>query len=246
MADVNVPVVGKVKSTYLYVGGAIVAGIVGYAWWNNKQNAGGDYLGASPDDYGVSDYDSPLGNTGTNSTGNYDETDDNAITTNSQWTQACVETLTSYNFDAGLVSIALGKYLGRQGLTESEVDVVRAAIAAHGPPPVGGPYPINNALPNTPDTPPDSSAKPQTPRLHHVSAVGRNLILQWYPTSNTQSYIVYWSGGSKGSKSGIRETSYTIQGVKPGARYYLSVASVNAAGKRSGSTSNVVSVVSKK
>ncbi len=151
---INVPGLGPTKSAYVYAGGALVAGIVGYAWWKNSQNQPTDFVGASPDDFGVSDYDSPLGNTGTNSGGSYDSTDPDAIRTNAQWTAFAIEKLATYNYDAAVVSSALGKYLARQGLTEAEVGIVQQAIAVAGNPPVGGPYPITNALPSNPATKP--------------------------------------------------------------------------------------------
>jgi len=152
MADtINLPGLGQTRAVYVYAGGALVVGIVGYAWYkNNQANANTDFVGASPDDYAVGDYDSPLGNSGANSTGNYDATDPDAINTNAKWTAFAVEKLSSYNYDAALVASALGKYLSRQGLTEAEIGIVQQAIAVAGPPPIGGPYPITNALPTNP------------------------------------------------------------------------------------------------
>lgn len=174
---INVPGLGPTKSVYVYAGGALVVGIVGYAWWKNSQNQPTDYVGASEDDFGVSDYDSPLGNSGANSTGNYDSTDPDALTTNAKWTAFAVEKLSTYGWDAGLIATALGKYLARQGLTEAEIDIVRAAIAAAGPPPIGGPYPINNALPvPTPTNP--------TPETRSYS--GGNHVMVWIDDTNNQ------------------------------------------------------------
>lgn len=155
MADtINVPGLGQTKATYVYVGGALVVGIVGYAWWKNAQaSANADFVGASPDDYATGEYDSPLGNSGGNSTGDYDSTDPKSITTNAQWTSFVVEKLSTYGYEAGTVASAVGKYLARQGLTEAEISIVQQAIAVAGPPPVGGPYPITNALPTPTPTP---------------------------------------------------------------------------------------------
>jgi hypothetical protein len=152
MADtINLPGLGPTKATYVYAGGALVIGIVGYAWYQNqKATANADFVGAQPEDYATGEYDSPLGNSGGNSTGDYDSTDPNAIRTNAQWTAFAVEKLSTYNYDAATVASALGKYLARQGLTETEIGIVQQAIAVAGPPPIGGPYPISNALPNNP------------------------------------------------------------------------------------------------
>lgn len=162
MADtINVPGLGPTKSVYVYAGGALVLGIVGYAWWKNAQSsAPTDYVGADPDDFGVTDYDSPLGNSGTNSTGSYSAVDPGAIDTNGEWTLAAHEYLTNTGYSSVAVLTALGKYLARQGLTEEQVNIVQGAIAAFGPPPVGGPYPITNALPGEPDPDPDPDPEP--------------------------------------------------------------------------------------
>jgi len=148
MADtINVPGLGPTKSVYVYAGGALVVGIVGYAWWKNSQNQPTDFVGASADDYGVGDYDSPLGSTGGNSTGNYTSIDPEAIDTNPEWVAAAIDRLSDRGYDAGLVTATLGKYLARLALTEAEIAIVHAAIAVAGTPPVGGPYPITPAVP---------------------------------------------------------------------------------------------------
>ncbi len=155
MADtMKVPVIGETKTVYLYGAGALVAGMAGYAWWKKGKDSPTDFVGASPDDYGVGDYDSPLGDTGTNSTGNYTSVPEGTITTNAQWTQKAVETLDGYGFESSTVLTALAKYLAREGLTEAQITIVQAAIAAVGLPPVGGPYPITAALPPPATVPP--------------------------------------------------------------------------------------------
>ena len=160
MADtIKVPGLGPVKATYVYVGGALVVGIVGYAWWKNSQQQPTDFVGASPDDFGVGDYDSPLGSSGGNSTGNYDSTDPEAIDSNAKWTVFAVEKMAQLGYnDTASVTAALAKYLARKGLTEVEIGYVQAAIAVAGLPPVGGPYAITPALPvptpSNPDPPP--------------------------------------------------------------------------------------------
>jgi hypothetical protein len=150
---VNLPGLGPVKSTYVWAGGAAIVGIAGYAWWQySKNQQPADFVGASPDDFGVTDYDSPLGSSGTNSTVNVSQLDPAAIDTNAKWTIDAADKLSDRGYDSATVVAALGKYLQRKGLTEAEILIVQAAIAVSGPPPVGGPYPITNALPNPPST----------------------------------------------------------------------------------------------
>lgn len=153
MADtVDVPVVGKIKNQWVWAGGALVTGVVAYAWWRKKNSTPTDFVGASPDDFGATDYNSPLGNSGTNSTGDFSTGTGDIITTNGQWTTKAVDLLASYGWDASTVATALGKYLARKGLTEDEITIVNAARAAVGDPPVGGPYPVTVALPPPPST----------------------------------------------------------------------------------------------
>lgn len=171
----NIPAIGKVKTTYVWVGGALVAGIVGYAYWKKSQEAPTDFVGASPDDFGATDYDSPLGSSGGNSTGQFTSVDPDAIDTNGEWTQAAIEKLTSYGWESTAVATALGRYLSRQGLTEEQVTIVQAALAAFGPPPVGGPYPITNALP----PPPSGNNPPPTNTPVHVIAYEGNNVDTW-------------------------------------------------------------------
>lgn len=173
---INIPGLGPTKAVYVYAGGALVVGIVGYAWWKNSQSQPTDFVGADPDDYAVGDYDSPLGNTGGNSSGSFTSVDPAAIDTNSEWTQYAIEKMSNVGWEAGSVSAALGKYLSRQGLTEDEIRIVQTALAVAGPPPVGGPYPITNALPN-----PNPNNIPET-----ATFSGGNHVLPWINKLNDQ------------------------------------------------------------
>ena len=158
---VKVPGLGNVKTVYVVGGVAVVIGVVGYAYFARSASANEDYVGASEDDYGVSDYDSPLGNSGGNSTIDVDN-DPDLITNNAQWTVKAIDYLTTAGFDPLMSSVALGKYLGRLALNKTEVDAVLAARAAIGEPPVGGPYPIKEALPDPPTQNPPTNNPPPT------------------------------------------------------------------------------------
>lgn len=150
MADtVDVPQVGPVKRQWLYVGGALVVGIVGYAWWRRSQAAGlvvdpatgslggGPYANPNPDASGSDLVDTPGG----------------PPTTNEEWTQRVVEDLGAIGTDPGFVAATLGKYLGRQQLTTDEATLVRTAWAYRGRPPVNPPEIIPATSGSTPGTP---------------------------------------------------------------------------------------------
>lgn len=61
-----------------------------------------------------------------------------AITTNAQWSQEALTTLTSQGYTGTQVLAALGLYLTGGALPSSDVSIVQAAIAAEGYPPVAG------------------------------------------------------------------------------------------------------------
>lgn len=220
------------------IGGAIAAGVLAYAYYKSA-DAGTPV--ADPLEAAVDEYDSPLGNSGGNSSltspGNVDE---GSIRTNADWTNKAVETLQGAGWEGSAIYTALGKLLAFKTLSPFEADIAQAAKAAVGEPPVGGPYPIKEGLPT-----PDTSAKPSAPRLHHVNTTKTAAILQWSAADGAASYTVYQSGGKTVAK-GVKETSFTVSNLKPGTRYSFSVASVNSANVRSSATSNVVTVTTKK
>jgi PASTA domain len=59
--------------------------------------------------------------------------------TNAQWTQAAVSALTPQGYTGQQVLGALAPYLAGQPLTQDQINVVQAAIAVEGYPPVDGP-----------------------------------------------------------------------------------------------------------
>jgi len=155
---------------------------------------------------------------------------------NGQWVQAVIEYMVGNNLieEPAQLSSALGKYITGSYVTDSEVALINQAIAVQGFPPVASPngYPPSlNRQATGPTTPTTPAGTPAAPRLHHVNTTREAAILQWAPAANAVTYTVYMTGG-KVAASGVKETS--------------SVAGVNSAGKRSSTTSNVVTVKTKK
>lgn len=239
MGTVNVPGVGPVKDTYVWAGIALTAGIVGYAWWR-KSSTPTDFVGAEPEDYATSDYESPLGSTGGNSTGSYSSLDPNAIDTNGEWTIAAVDTLSDAGWDASAVFIALGKYLARQRLTANQIEIVQAAIAAHGTPPVGGPYPILETLPDPPSTGdpdpvPDPETKLPAPTGFRVIQSWNNaLMVGWNAVTGAKGYVINEVSSNRypsNIRLGEGQVIHTIQNLVPQGSYHLTVAAVNSKGE---------------
>lgn len=140
-------VFGMPKKAAVVVG-AGAAVFVGYMYWKSSTGAAPAVVDPTAD-IGATDYVSPLGSTGTNSTLNQDSTDPDAIDTNAKWTQQVVELLSQSGWDSAVVTVAIGKWLNFEGLTPNEHTIVVAAKGVAGDPPVGGPYPLKDALPTT-------------------------------------------------------------------------------------------------
>lgn len=169
-ATVTLPVAGKVKRTYVYVGLAAVAGIVGYAWWRSRGTA--EELPAEETEPEFEDYGGVQGGGtgGTSSTPGISWTpaepadpDDLPPTTNGVWTQRAVDYMQGLGFDAQLVATVLGKYLSRVPVTNTEADIIRTVLGAIGQPPVGEFRIILVGTPTTP-TPPKPPVPPTPPK----------------------------------------------------------------------------------
>lgn len=170
MADtetVALPVAGPVKKTWVYGGLAVVAVIVGYAYYTRSQAPaapvdlyppveGGDLPGDSTTTPGLS-HTPP------------EPPDPSTLppTTNSEWSQRAVTYLRDdLGYDPTLVGSALGKYLAREPLTAPEADIVRTVEGVMGRPPSGD-YRI--IVVGTP--PPPAGAKDQSGNLIKVLPV---------------------------------------------------------------------------
>jgi hypothetical protein len=250
------------KTALILGGGVVVLGII--VWYRQKQmdtssgtipeaeiNPATGYPYGSAEDAAAlaaqNAYVSPPANGGGGGTSTYPTT--NGYTSNSQWVQGVIEYMVGHDLidEPAQLSAALGKYIIGAYVTDTENSLIQQAIAVQDFPPVSGPngYPpsVNKTPPN--GAPTTTTGEPAAPHLHHVTTQRTSAILQWNPAANAAKYIVYQSGG-KTVASNVTGTSYTVTGLKADTSYSFSVASVNSAGKRSGKTSNVVTVRTKK
>lgn len=156
---VKLPVVGRIRKTWVMVGAAVAVGIVGYAWWARARGA--DALGDAAD---VAE--EPMGEipAGTSTTPglaqNYEpatvDPDDLPPTTNDEWSRRAVAYLRDeLYYNPATAAAALGKYLARQPLVPAEQDIVRTALGVLGKPPVGE-YSVI-PVPKPPTTPPPTT-----------------------------------------------------------------------------------------
>jgi len=209
MADtVDVPQIGKVDRKWLYAGGAVVAGIVGYAYWARSRSRSVfdpnaiDPMTGLP--YSASMSTGPYVNPNPRASGS--DTVDNQsgqILTNQQWSAAVTESLINVGYDAGFVASVLGKYLSKQPLTSDEANMVRVAWAYQGKPPEGpdtivmqtggGSTPGTPAPPPPPPPPPPPAPPPPPPPAQRTFTVQ-----SWPQQGSTLSgiaQIVYGNAG---------------------------------------------------
>jgi hypothetical protein len=162
MADtVKLPAIGPVKKQWVYAGGALVAGIVAYAWWSRGTRGEEIPVPAQPipEDYAgeflTEGREAPPTIVGG---GSFDDTGAGSIiNTNTEWFTAAVAALTESGYDTITAVNTLGKFLSRRPLSASERQLVQAAKGFVGEPPLGGPWPIIDELPPPATTPPPSS-----------------------------------------------------------------------------------------
>ncbi|TDC20620.1 hypothetical protein E1265_21355 [Streptomyces sp. 8K308] len=158
----DIPGIGNVPRTYVYVGGAVVVGIVGYAWFTREPEIPVEYP-VDEGDIGDGDdsYENPAPG---GSTVPSEPTDPELLppTTNADWFRRAVAYLESIGYEASTVSAALGRYLDRRQLTSAQADIVRQAIGAIGPVPVGTYFILVQGT--TPTTPKPTTPKPTTPK----------------------------------------------------------------------------------
>lgn len=129
--QVELPAVGKVKREYVFAGVAVVAAIVGYAYYRRRSNATASVPVADPTTGSTTG-----GNTYSNPDPQYTDTGNSADkppTTNEAWASRVMDKMSW--LEPAYLSDVLGKYLGRQSLSVTEAAIVRSAWAIVGHPP---------------------------------------------------------------------------------------------------------------
>lgn len=235
---VKLPVIGSVNRRWVYVGGAAIAGFVGYAWWTRAR---GEPAAAELDEEAIpQDREPPATIVGTE-----DFTSPEAaaiINTNAEWYTAAVEYLVGTGgFEFAFTTVTLGKFLARRELTEAEANLVQSAKGAFGEPPQGGPWPILRAVAPGPSTP-TPTAKLATPVLRYSAGDPRNTNYQlaWNKIAGATHYLVKREMGP-GSPTYIlvAGTSRRTPALRRNYTYQYRV-QAQAVGKPSSSWSNPV------
>lgn len=199
--QITLPGIGPVDRRWVYGGVALVAGIVGYAWWQRSRGgpvaevtaaeaeldpltglpvvpqAGGGYTNPNPVQSVI------------------DLTNPDEIRTNVQWSQAVTDRLTLIgSWDSGFIAATIGKYLANQALQPDEQTLIRTAWAYAGKPPEGPamfvPAPTGGGGTTTP--PPATQPPAGNPVFPMIANVRKDwIVAQWIKDLNG----MYRAGG---------------------------------------------------
>lgn len=267
-ATMNVPGIGSVNKTYVYAGGALVVGVVGYAYYKRRQqdaqaaqDATATDAGTSTDMTGQSDtgalyeppvnydpgsYDYSMGG----SVGGYSppyyyspgSPSAPTIATDAAWFQAAVSWLEQNGADSQAASAALGNYMHDICVSSAQADLVRQAEGALGRPPQTS-HNIAICAPSTGGGGTTDTTTPSAPSGLHVTGTSSSSVsLAWNKTAHATHYRVYRSGvpNNIGDTTG---TTFTVHGLKRKTHYTFHVRAWN--GTKMGAASHSVSVRTK-
>ena len=196
MAETNVPGIGKTNRKWVVAGGALVVGILGYAYLHRAQTVAGPDVGAEPQ-VGTELPPADLGSVSTG--GGTTDTGLKFITTDAEWSADVIAKMGDLGFDTQAVSLALGKWLQGQNVSQQEEQWIFAAIALGGLPPSGShPIHLEPAPPASGGTSGGTSGgKPpaQVKNLHvHKRNPNHSVSISWDRASGAVSYAVYRDG----------------------------------------------------
>jgi hypothetical protein len=216
---VNLPSFTQNRKLWLIIGGG-AAGYVALRWWQSRgttepeatndltpESAGGAY-GPGNVQYGGRDITTPS----------------EVPTTNAEWTQKAVEALTGQGWEGTAVQVALGRFLARVSVTAAQADIIRAAIAAAGQPPVGGNYTIVPISPTTPVTPTPVAAPGAVTGFKTVSTTPTTGLVRWNPVSGATGYQVktMWNSHTV-STSATQASFYGLKATRSKSRWNYQV-----------------------
>lgn len=225
MADVTVPVAGKVDKRVVIGVGVAAGGFVAYRYYKARTAVSSDVsTDGSFEDPGVLPGVAGAIKDG-NLYGSGDTTqtsDSSAVTTNAAWSQLALAQLSqsSDRWSYADIAGALGNYLDGQPLSDAQQEIVRAAIAVAGHPPVGNPSIITGGNTTLSVAPTGVAASAITPTSAQINFV---------PVPGARTYNVYRSGAASAAGSS-NNTPITLSDLTPNTSYSVTVAAVSSAG----------------
>lgn len=238
--QVNVPKIGPVNKKVLIVVGGSAAAFVGWRYWQARKAASytegdttaPDYTdpGTIPAVDGAYQSDNSYGFGGSSGGTDSGTVDSYGFhgTTNDQWTQyATTQLVASDKWSYTDIVTALGKYLSSKPLSTMEVDIVQAAIAVAGYPPVGS-HPVIPASSSS------SVSLPAPAGLKATNVTASSVTLSWSSVAGAAEYVVRRGGTEVSSPT---STSAVVTGLAAKTTYAFSVAAVGTDNKEGSSSS---------
>jgi hypothetical protein len=225
---VNLPVAGQTKKTYVYVGLAGVAGVVGYAYWRSRSGA----TTATP----VVDTSTPVDTTpqGQTTPGLAYTPPQTPVsdvpTTAAQWVALALTELEAEGTDRSYASGILGRYLDHQNLTMAEADIVRRGWA------IAGRFDFLPPIVTTGTGTPGTGTVPAPSGLHRTTLTKNSVTLVWNGPANANSYKVYRTGPGVSDSYPVNPPNMTWIGLNPNTSYTFAVTALTADGSESAKT----------
>lgn len=190
---IKVPVVGNVKQEFVYAGAALIAGMVGYAWWTSR--GGGAEVPAVMLPAAETDFTPPTVVDGNINVGDKPTTVPGAAQSNTEWVIQATDIGAALGYDGQALKLALQKYLGKQPLSISEAALVTAVVAVIGVPPQNGPFALTPSLPTNPNPGHDGDDLPAPTGFNPVGISPTQIALQWNRVPGAISYEIRADNG---------------------------------------------------
>lgn len=236
--EINVPGAGPVdKRVVIGIGAAIVA-FLAWRYWlagsgaepvDEAADSGFEDGGTIPGVDGATDW-YGSGGGGGSSTGDDTSSTPQQIRTNAQWSQyARDQLLVTDSYTGTAIGAALGNYLAGRPLSTQQQEIVRAAIALAGYPPVGTFVVVPGG-----DT--DVTVAPTGLKVTGVTTTA--VTLSWSAVSGADEYRIY-RGGVSQNVGTSRDTTGQVGGLQPNTSYTFQVAALSSAGKAGPRSSSV-------
>lgn len=246
--DISIPVVGTVKKKVAIGVGVAGAAFVGFMYYQHAKDAtttddttattdpGFEDPGALPSVTGAVSDDNSYGSGDSSTAPSVDQYGFTG-TTNDQWAQYATQQLlgSSDTWSGSDITVALGAFLLNKSLTTTQQNIVQAALAVAGYPPVGTHTIISGG--NVPLTvaPTGLTSDAQTSTTVH---------LKWSAVAGASDYVVTRSDLGNTVVGQGYGLSTTIAGLTPNTTYKFAVAARPSSGN-AGPYSSAISVKTK-
>lgn len=225
--DLDVPKVGKVDKKIIIPIVVAGAAFVGWRYYQASQGTGDDVAVDEEGDFGDgSSIPSVIGAVrddnayGSGSSGDSGNTQSSNPTTNAEWSNIVADKLSaSDSWSYTDIVTALGNYLNARPLSTGQQQIVQAAIAVGGYPPVGS----HTIIPGGNAT---ITVAPSGLKASKVTADSVTLAFSAVP--GAAGYRAYRGAGTNVGSS-VTNT-LTVSGLQPSTKYTFNVAAMTAAG----------------